>query len=434
MQVGLGPLAEVAATIADEIEQQTHIYSFYETRELLTWNGKVYAPFGEERVEAAIESAYPGQTTNHLIGEILGILRRRNYRSKAEFLHADPLKVAFANGVYDLATGAFSPHSPDNPLLSTLAANYDSKARCLQTLKFLNDVLPDPDARRRLLDAFARTLDRRPRKRKATLLVGERDAGKSTTLRLLVAFLGQQNVSGLTLQEICFSPWAGAQLYGKAANIAADLPSIEIKDLGRFKAITGGDLISAQFKHKNLFEYIPSVSLLFSANVAPKLRETTDLAFFSRWDILRFPAYFDSQRRDQDLVDKLAAPEELSGLANILLGLARRQFLEPRKWNYDRSPEEVQNLWLEDAEPARAFILAETVPDPNAFTPRRRLFEAWEAYRVGHNFAQVSETRFNSLVRQSRNLGPPGRRNVDGRKAKAWIGLAMRGTGGNMTL
>ena len=64
-----------------------------------------------------------------------------------------------------------------------------------------------------------------------------------------------------------------------------------IQTIPMFKAITGCDRITAEFKYRDSFEFTPVTRLLFSANRLPASDDASQ-AFFDRWLIVRFPNRF----------------------------------------------------------------------------------------------------------------------------------------------
>lgn len=81
--------------------------------------------------------------------------------------------------------------------------------------------------------------------------------------------LGGDNVSNI--------PWQGlgdrfnkAELFGKLANIFADLPSKAIDDNGMFKVLTSEDYITAERKNRDPFSFRPYARFLFSCNEIPR--------------------------------------------------------------------------------------------------------------------------------------------------------------------
>src|SRR5690606_29330164 len=110
------------------------------------------------------------------------------------------------------------------------------------------------------------------------------------------------------------------RLNGKLANICPDLPSQHLETSSMFKALTGGDMVAAEVKHGDLYEYKPFVRLLFSANQPPQARDATK-AFFRRWLVIPFDATFAPEEKipEQVIDQQLAAPAELSGALNRAL-------------------------------------------------------------------------------------------------------------------
>ena len=97
-------------------------------------------------------------------------------------------------------------------------------------------------------------------------------------------------------------------------------------DSAVFKAITGGDRITAEQKYRDSFEFTPFVRLLFSANQLPANRYSSR-AYYERWLIIPFERSFRHTRQEiprQVLDHDLARPDELSGALNLGLPAIRR--------------------------------------------------------------------------------------------------------------
>lgn len=383
--------------IASRIQGGRRLVTFRDDRQIRTEEGGIYSKEGESYIRSSIESWLPG-SHKHDKDEVLEKLKDRTIVDRDEFL-SPPWLIAFENKVYDARSGEFREYEDEDRFLSKLKVKIDPKLTLpKEAVRFLESAQPNPDIRRKLWDHFASCLDRRPLKRRALMLEGERDTGKSTFLGLERAFLGAENVSNLSLQEICYSPWAGAQVYDKALNAHADLSDAQLKDLGKFKCLTGGDALTVQFKRGQLFEVLPYVKLHFACNMSPSLRDTGDMAFFSRWDLVDWPNQVNGSSRDAKLLEKMSSPEELSALAWLLCGVLRRQFSDG--FMFDPSPEEVRDKWLGKVEPVRGWLLSHVKRDVNSWVKRADLYDSWDAYRLEKILSRVTETRFNELVEQ----------------------------------
>ena len=136
---------------------------------------------------------------------------------------------------------------------------------------------------------------------KAALAVGPGDNGKSTFLDAVIRFLGRENVSNLALQRLEADKFAVVRLLGKLANVCADLPSDHLVGTSTFKALTGGDRLTAERKFQGSFEFSPFARLLFSTNHYPTSKDASH-AFFRRWLVIPFDAVLDPREKIHNLL------------------------------------------------------------------------------------------------------------------------------------
>jgi phage/plasmid-associated DNA primase len=93
--------------------------------------------------------------------------------------------------------------------------------------------------------------------------------GKGVMLTVIKRVLGFQNISGESLHRILENRFAVAELYGKLANIDADLSTDALRNTGTLKKLTGGDPIPAERKFQRPFKFVNYAKLIFSANEMP---------------------------------------------------------------------------------------------------------------------------------------------------------------------
>ena len=77
-------------------------------------------------------------------------------------------------------------------------------------------------------------------------------------------------------------------------------------DNGIFKALTGEDYITAERKNKNPFSFKPYARLLFSCNEIPRNYGDRSEGFYRRLIIIRFENPVPPEKRDPNLIEKLA--------------------------------------------------------------------------------------------------------------------------------
>jgi len=224
-------------------------------------------------------------------------------------------RINCRNGIFDLATGELAPHDPALLTPVQIPVDFDPEAECPEIARFLGEVLPGLERLAQELIAYLLLPDNSLQG--AFMFIGPGANGKSSLMALIEALLGAENVANVPLHRLEDDRFATAELYGKLANVFADLDARALSSTSMFKSITGGDSISAARKFRDSFSFKPYARLIYSANEPPPTPDGSD-AFFRRWVVLPFSERFEG-REDRRLLERLTRPEELSGLRNLTL-------------------------------------------------------------------------------------------------------------------
>jgi len=299
------------------------------------------------------------------------------------------------NGILNIKTRELFPFSPDYFLVNKLPVIYDSAAKIEAIDVFFKEVLGEKETRT-LQEFLGYCLYRKITFHKALLLVGGGRNGKGVTLNLITAFLGKENCSSETLQNICYNRFSTANLYCKLANISADLPSNPIKYTGTFKMVVGGDTVPNERKFMTAFPYNPYAKNLFSANHVPPIANTEDCdAFYARWLILEYKKQFLGEQANKHLIDKLVVAKELSGLLNWAL-----DGLERINKNNDFSMKEdiaaMRKQYIKRSNSVKAFIeeCIEVTTEFNDLTPSKYLYTKFLDYCNKNKIKSKSQREF----------------------------------------
>ena len=128
-----------------------------------------------------------------------------------------------------------------------------------------------------------------------TFLNGGGGNGKSTFLTYLINLIGKSNVSTVDLEPLANPEmrFMTSKLLYKNANIFADINNKKIKSFSKIKTLTGGDMITGEFKGGDIFDFTNYAKLIFSANEIPLLNDLSD-AVIRRIRIINFPQKIDS--------------------------------------------------------------------------------------------------------------------------------------------
>jgi putative DNA primase/helicase len=391
----------VARRLAGLLRQQTAIATGGQA--LYVYRDGVYRAGGESDIRARVAEALGDDWKPSRADEVITYLRD----TVPQLWESPPLdKINVLNGMLYLDDATFlDPHDPDILSPVQIGAEYDPAATCPQIDAFLDEVLPEGAAQLvHELAGYLATPDNR--RQKAVMLLGAGGGGKSTLLSLLTAFIGHQNVSAVSLHTLDENTFATADLYGRLANVFADLDSRALKSSSIFKSITGGDAIRAERKRRDSFTFRPYARLVFSANEAPPTADSS-AAFFDRWLVIPFDRTFrGTDAQDVDLLMKLTTPSELSGLLNhALRGLER---LHISGFTITGATERAAERFAIDSDSVAGFIDECCIVAAEATTNKKQLHQTYKRWCADGNRGQFSAVRFNArLVGLLKNRGAP---------------------------
>ena len=356
---------------------------------LYVYRDGVYRDDGEVLVRFECNRRLEGEYRKNKASEVIDYIKTSTYTKRRE---EPPHLLSLENGVLDLQTMALAPPSPDFMFFQKIPVFYDPEADCPRIRKFLEEISGRVEDVTVLEEVIGYCLFRGYPIQKALMLVGRGANGKSTLLALIKALLGHENVSGRSLQDLINNRFAPADLFGKLANMYADLPDSAVKSTGMFKMLTGGDLISAEEKFVTPFSFVNYAKLLFSANKVPEAYDDTD-AFFRRWIILVFPNFFNGDGCDPNLLEKITTPEELSGLLNLALAGLKR-LLANQQFSHSQTTEAIREDYVRKSSPIGAFVMDLLEVDSDAFIIKQELYNAFTKYCREFSLPAVTRDTF----------------------------------------
>lgn len=322
-------------------------------------------------------------------------------------------------------------HDPEVRTTVQLPVTFDRDAACPLYDELLETSVPDAATRDFLDEWSGYNLTSDYAHQKALMLGGQSGSGKSQYLHVLGDLLGRGNTSAVPLQALSGEDrFAAADLYGKLANICADISSHELRMTGIFKQLTGGDVIRAQEKHKQAFDFTNAAKLSFSANEIPTTSDATS-AFFDRWIVVRFPHKFRGTADERKNIGRsiTSSPEEMSGVLNrALRGLTRLR--QRDEFTIGRAMREAQAEFRREADSAALFAASLVTPGkPVRMRRGQVLYESYRAWCDANGHRHVSSHR---LYERLRDMAPTTELSVTSTKGKGyeWFTFEARGSGG----
>jgi len=400
-----------------------------DTEEVLRYDNGVYRPHGEAVIKAMLEEIMEGvKVTRNAVNEVIAHVQRLTYVDRDE-IDADEEIINIENGLININTRRFKPHTPDYYSTTQVAIRYDANAECPLFDKFLLEILPESDDRIRIIDLFGFCLVRDYHIQKWFMFHGQGANGKGTLLDVLKDFLGHHNVSGVELQRLD-DPFLPAELYGKLANIVGDLSSKELYQTGRLKSLSSGtDIIQAQKKYAQPFTFVNHAKLIYAANELPQSKDKT-LAFWRRVCLLEFKQTFIGKKEDRRLLKKLTSPTELSGILNHALDGVRRIIDDESILTTD-DHRRVEKLYIKGADSIESFYMdmITITTDENDQIGGNEIYKLYLKYCEDGNTTAKVQTR---RVFTSQLMTKPGLDytenlyNEDGKKMRGWRFLRIR--------
>lgn len=266
------------------------------TEEIYMYVDGIQEPFGKIYIKKVCRYCFGTGYTSHLFNVVLGKIIADTYVDSEDFFKIeDPYRLAVGNGILDLKTGKLDPFDADEKHFIKINYDYKPNAKCPKIEKFFSDVLKEEDDIKTIQELFGVCLVKKYFK-KAGMFYGKKgDEGKSTITELGKTFFGSKATKSISLQDLTGEKFMRSVFLNCMVNFSPDLGTEAIKDTGIFKALTGGDSITADRKFLPPVTYVSFAQHFFSANVLPPIWNP-DEAFWNRWAIFDCPIQFKKKK------------------------------------------------------------------------------------------------------------------------------------------
>lgn len=233
------------------------------------------------------------------------------------------IKINLKNGTYVFRNGQegiLTNSNKEDFFKYQLSFDFDPNAKAPMFQKFLNEVLPDLDSQKVLMEYCGYIFTKNLKLEKILMLYGTGSNGKSVFFEILTALLGDANVSFFPMEKICDElGYHRAKLASKLLNYANEFG--RKIDIQMFKRITSGEPVEARLPFKEPIVVTNYCKFIINANKLPEVEHSD--AFFRRPLIIHFSKKIETSERDINLSKKIIE-SELSGVFNmILLGVSR---------------------------------------------------------------------------------------------------------------
>ena len=363
--------------LAEHMAGAEHV--FYAVEQHYSYRGGVYLPIHEMEAQKLVRDRMIAGEAR--MSQIIDAEHqwRLLVRKEIRELNANPYILNLKNGLYNVLEDSLREHTPDYYSTVQLNVSFDKDADCPLFRKFLIDSMGgDTEQMKLLQEIIGYFLIPVNSAQKCFVIVGVAGAGKSVLLRVLnEVLLGKENVSNVSWQALN-ERFKTAELFGKLANIFADLPTKNIDDNGIFKALVGEDYLTVEKKNRNPFSFQSTARLLFSCNSIPKNYGDRSEGFYRRLIIIRFSHAVPKEKRDPELLEKFRT--EADGILQFALEGLRRLMDNRFTFSETQANAEELQLYRESSDSVLSFVKDCCVLDSGSVVGSTELYNAYRGY------------------------------------------------------
>ncbi|MCD7801915.1 MAG: phage/plasmid primase, P4 family [Clostridiales bacterium] len=402
--------------LAKEMSENQQV--FYAAEQHFVYRGGVYCEMSEMEAQRLVQEKMLVRETK--MTQIVDSEKQWRLLVQHDIreLNANPYIINVRNGLYNVLEDTLTEHTPDYYSTVQLNVTYDKKADCPLFKNFLAESMGgDMEQVRLIQEMLGYFLIPVNSAQKCFVIVGAASAGKSVLLRVLNdVLLGKQNVSNVSWQALN-ERFKTAELFGKLANIFADLPTKNIDDNGIFKALVGEDYLTVEKKNKNPFSFQSTARLLFSCNSIPKNYGDRSEGFYRRLIIIRFNHTVPQEKRDPELLDKFRM--EADGIFLFALEGLRRLMDNHYIFSETQVNKDEMQQYREESDSVLSFVKENCIlfPGGNDSVGSTELYAAYKAYCEECGLKPYSQKSFVQQVTTSfdgvkRGVDTMGKRRV----------------------
>lgn len=220
-------------------------------------------------------------------------------------------------------------------------------------------------------------------------LVGVGRNGKGQFMELIRRFIGNNNCTSTDLERLSKSQFETSKLYKRKVAFIGETNFDTMSRTNVIKQLSGGDLVSCEFKGKDSTDFYNTAKMIISTNSLPATTDRTE-GFYRRWLIIEFVNKF---KEGKDIVNAIPE-EEYENLCRksipILKGL-----LDNGSFTAEGTVEERAAEYERKSNPVSTFLSEYCVSAPEAFVPTWYLYEKYEAFQDRSGHRKINRDEFS---------------------------------------
>lgn len=331
-------------------------------------------------------------------------------------------KICLNNCVVDLATGEVSDFSPDECFTTRFDIDYDPKAKCPNTDKFLDQVSCGSENRKKSLVEFLGLGFTKVNCPQAVLLTGNGANGKSCYCNLLTELLGPENYTSITISEL--KAFGTGKLPGKRLAIMSEISKSDSENLmtTELKQIVTGEVMGGNVKYKQLFDFRPYAKVLILSNHMVGFSNDASVGVTRRLHVIPFELQLSESERDNRLLEKLLA--EKSGIFNLAIQGYQRYVANGNIFSSSKESNDIIRGIMCKDNPIAEFVKEMIAFDSTSFVSYKKLRENYIKWCEG-NAIEVSSPDGRLFMSEISKFGKVESRKSNGNRGIKGICLKL---------
>ena len=261
--------------LAEEIRLKYDIVSYYSN--FYKFNGIYYKPMTDIELERIIHFEVSENISKAGRKEILEFLKVKT-QVNINVFDKDWHKIAVKNGILNLVTGEIEQPNKNDINTIYIPINYNNDPEYSPRIdQFMKELTGGDIIKMQFLYQIAGyCLLKKNLFEKFFICKGEGGTGKSTFTNLLHRLVGGDvNCSHIGLAEFDKDYYL-ATTVGKLLNIDDDVVDGKIlENTGRLKSIISGNIISVRQIYREVMDFVPFITCIFSCNRLPRIMDKT---------------------------------------------------------------------------------------------------------------------------------------------------------------
>lgn len=260
-------------------------------------------------------------------------------------------EIAFKDGIYNVSKDEKRAHSYDNYLSGIIPHNYNKDAKCPLWEECLSIWFKDDKNKALALqEFFGYVLCIYAKFKKALMLLGESDTGKSVVCSIAELIVGEHAKSCLPLDKMGDANMLSA-LKGKYLNLVTEIAVDSTIADGGFKQVVANEPVQINQKFVRVETITPLAKHIIATNNLPEVRDNS-AGVFNRLLIIQFNNVI--KEKDRQLVTKLE--KEIEGIIAWAVEGAKRLINNLGKFTTIRESEDLIKQYKISQNPILAFL------------------------------------------------------------------------------